>query len=170
MHNTHRPSQENLSSYLRTANNHLNLTTVRAHQHSEFLTDTLQNTQPVVLGKRLEEVLQDVLLVGAAGDLLQLRDDLRLVARRQGRRVEDRGQLRVPLERLAESGEGLGGLLERGGLCGCRVLSWEDVVSFFFRSLLSLSPPSIYTQSCVVCVCVCVFVGGSQFNSIGNRE
>lgn len=83
-----------------------------AHQGRELVDDTLQQTQAVVLGERVEEVLQDVALVGA-GHLLELLDDLLLVADGEGRRVQDGGELLVPLEDFAELTEGLGDLVER---------------------------------------------------------
>lgn len=93
-----------------------------AHQGSELLAHTLEDTESVVLAQSSKEVLQNVILSGTTGDLRELLDDLGLVGLGQGGRVEDRGQLRVLLEGVTEGREGLGGLLEAGGLCGGSVL------------------------------------------------
>jgi hypothetical protein len=95
---------------------------VGAHQGRELLDDTLQQTQAVVLGERVEEVLQDVPLV-AAGHLLQLLDDLLLVADGEGRRVQDGSELLIALEDLAELSEGLRDLIEGRRFGGGSVLS-----------------------------------------------
>lgn len=86
------------------------------HQSRKLLTDTLQQTQAVVLSEGLKEVLDNVTLV--TGELLELLDDLGLVGGSQGGSGDETGQLAVGLEDLAESGEGLGGLLKVGGLGG----------------------------------------------------
>lgn len=85
------------------------------HQGLELLADALKETETVVLGQSLQEVLDDVALV-AAGDLLELLDDLLLVAGGEGWGSDDVGQLAVGLEGLSEAGESLGGLVEGGGL------------------------------------------------------
>lgn len=89
---------------------------MRTHKGTELLANTLKSTQPVVLGKSVEEVLQDVALVSAASELLQLVNDLLLVGGREGRGADDGGELAVVLKDLAEGGEGLGDLVESGGL------------------------------------------------------
>lgn len=109
-------------TYLSTGNVQLKLTTVRTHKSTELLANTLKSTQPVVLGKSVEEVLQDVALVSAASELLQLVNDLLLVGGREGRGADDGGELAVVLEGLAEGGEGLGDLVEGGGFGGGSVL------------------------------------------------
>lgn len=101
-------------SYLSTGDVQFNLATVSTHQSRELLGDALEQTETVVLGQSLEEVLDDVALV--AGELLQLLDDLLLVADGEGGRGDDAGQLAVGLEGLTESGEGLGGRVESGSL------------------------------------------------------
>jgi hypothetical protein len=99
----------------------LNLTTVGAHQSTELLADTLEGSETVVLGQSLEEVLDDVGLVGT-GNLLELLDDLLLVGNGQGRSAEDGDQLGVGLQGLAEGSDSLGGLVEGSGLGGGSVL------------------------------------------------
>jgi hypothetical protein len=94
---------------------------VGAHQSTELLADTLEGSKTVVLGQSLEEVLDDVGLVGT-GNLLELLDDLLLVGNGQGRSAEDGDQLGVGLQGLAEGSDGLGGLVEGSGLGGGSVL------------------------------------------------
>lgn len=101
---------------------------MRTHQRPELVTDALQHAQPVVLGQRAQEVLQDLALV-AADQLLQLGHDLLLVADGQGRRADDGGQLAVGLEGVVEGGERPGGWVERGRFDGGSVLF---VVSLVF--------------------------------------
>lgn len=103
----------------------LDLAAVGAHQSRELVADTLEGAEAVVLGQGVEEVLEDVGLVGT-GDLLQLLDDLLLVGIGQGRGAEDGRELLVALQGLAEGGDGLGGLVEGGGLGGSGVL--EDIM------------------------------------------
>lgn len=91
------------------------------HQNTELLADTLEGSETVVLGQSLEEVLEDVGLVGT-GNLLELLDDLLLVGNGQGRSAEDGDQLGVGLQGLAESSDSLGGLVEGSGLGGSSVL------------------------------------------------
>lgn len=95
---------------------------MRTHKGTELLANTLKSTQPVVLGKSVEEVLQDVALVSAASELLQLGNDLLLVGGGEGRGADDGGELAVVLESLAEGGEGLRDLVEGGGFGGGSVL------------------------------------------------
>ena len=93
------------------------------HEGSKLLSDALKQTETVVLSQSLEEVLDDVALV--AGELLQLLDDLLLVADGEGGRGDDARQLAVGLEGLTEGGEGLGGLVESGSLGRGSVLDWK---------------------------------------------
>jgi hypothetical protein len=109
------------STHLGRGDVQLNLTAVGAHQSTELLADTLERTETVVLGQSLEEVLEDVGLVGT-GNLLELLDDLLLVGNGQGRSVEDGDQLGVGLQGLAEGSDSLGGLVEGSGLGGSSVL------------------------------------------------
>lgn len=113
-------------THLSRGNVQLNLTTVGAHQGTELLADTLEGSETVVLGKGLEEVLEDVGLVGT-GNLLELLDDLLLVGNGQGRSAEDGGQLGVGLQGLAEGSDSLGGLVEGSGLGGSSVLEGSKV-------------------------------------------
>lgn len=112
------------SAYLGTGDVEVDLTTVSAHQSSELFADTLEGAETVVLGKGLEEVLDDTSLVGT-GDLSELLDDGLLVGGGQGGGAEDGGQLLVGLEGLAEAGDGTGGLVEGGRLGGGSVLFEE---------------------------------------------
>jgi hypothetical protein len=94
---------------------------VSAHESSELVTDTAEQTETVVLSEGSEEVLEDIALVGT-GDLLQLCYDGLLVRDGQGRGGEDAGKLGVGLEGGTEVDEGLGGSVEGGGLGGGGVL------------------------------------------------
>lgn len=91
------------------------------HESAELLANILQNTQSVVLGQRGEEVLEGVSLV-TTSELLEFRHDLLLVSTRQSRGTDDRSQLAVRLEGLAEDSEGPGDLVEGSGFDGSRVL------------------------------------------------
>lgn len=93
----------------------LDLAVGSGHEGSELLADTLEGTETVVLGKGLEEVLEDIGLVSTS-DLLELLDDLSLVGAGQGRSAEDGGQLLVGLDDLTEGSDSLSGLLKSGGL------------------------------------------------------
>jgi hypothetical protein len=116
-------------AYLSTGDVEVDLTTVSAHQGSELLADTLEGTETVVLGKGLEEVLDETGLVGT-GNLGELRDDGLLVGIGQGGGAEDGGQLLVGLEGLAEVGDATGGLVEGSGLGGGSVLFKEWLEGF----------------------------------------
>jgi hypothetical protein len=104
---------------------------VGAHESRELVAHTLQGTETVVLSKGGEEVLKDVGLVGT-GYLQQLLGDLLLVGVAQSRGAEDGGQLAVGLEGLAEVGDGLGGLVEGGGLGGGGELEGMSVGGLLF--------------------------------------
>lgn len=108
--------------YLGAGNVELDLAAVGAHELGEVLGDGLEQAEPVVLGEGLEEVLDDAFLVLAADQLLQLGDDLLLVALGEGRGGENLGELRVLLEDVVQVLEGLGDGLEGGGLGGSGVL------------------------------------------------
>jgi hypothetical protein len=110
-----------VSTHLSRGNVQLNLATVGAHQSTELLADTLKGGEAVVLGQSLEEVLDNLGLVGT-GNLLELLDDLLLIGNGQGRSAEDGDQLGVGLQGLAEGSDGLGGLVEGSGLGGSSVL------------------------------------------------
>lgn len=102
--------------------NHLDLATGSAHELGELVADTLQKAQAVVLSESGEEVLDGVVGAGGADALLELGHDGALVAVGQRRRGEDNGELGVPGEQVAESGDGLRGRFEGRGLHGRRVL------------------------------------------------
>lgn len=114
------------------------LAAVSTHQGAELLADVLEDAQAVVLGQGGEEVLEGVALVATARELLQLGDDFLLVGACQGRCPDDRCQLAVRLERLAEDSQGTGNLVQRRGLDRCRVLflfvsiSLPLLLRFFF--------------------------------------
>jgi len=93
----------------------LDLAAGSGHEGSELLADTLEGTETVVLGKGLEEVLEDIGLV-STGNLLELLNDLGLVGVGQGGSAEDGGQLLVGLDDLTEGSDSLSGLLKGGGL------------------------------------------------------
>lgn len=108
------------------------------HKGIELLANTLQNTQPVVLGQGVEEVLEDVTLV-TARELLELSNDLLLVSSREGWGADDRGQLAVRLQGLAETSEGPGDLVEGRGLDGGSVLFIATTALISFDATLSFS-------------------------------
>lgn len=108
--------------YLGTRDRQFNLSSSSAHQDAKFVNHTGQNTQPVVVGQRFQEALNDTSLVISAEVLLELRNDLTLVrgAERWGR--EKRSEFSVLLEDSGERLEGAGGGFESGGFRGGRVL------------------------------------------------
>ena len=101
------------------------------HESTELLADSLQNTQPVVLGQGGQEVLQDVTLVSTS-DLLELLDDGLLVVGREGRGADDGGELAVSLQGLTKGSEGLGGLVKSSRLGRSSVLFIMKPVSQLF--------------------------------------
>lgn len=116
------------STYRSAGNVQLDLSPVRAHQLSELLRDALERTQPVVLGKSLEQVLDDAVLV-VAQVLLELGHNLLLVLDGEGGRTEHRGELGILLEDVAQRVEALGRGIERVGLRGRSVLHRDKFVS-----------------------------------------
>lgn len=86
---------------------------MRAHERSKLLHNALQQTQPVVLRQRIQEVLEDAVLVGggATGNPLELGHDLLLIRGAQGRRVQDGGELGILLEDGAQLCQGFGDVL-----------------------------------------------------------
>lgn len=83
------------------------------------MADALEEAQSVVLGEGLEEVLKG----GAAAGLLdELGDNGRLVLGAQGGGGEDVVELSILVDNGTEGGEGLGGRVEGGSLCGGSVL------------------------------------------------
>ena len=79
------------------------------HQLSKLITHAHQSPQSVVLGQRSKQVLDNIAATG--GMLEQLRDDLLLVRRRQGRGREDGSQFLVLLEDGRERVERFAGLV-----------------------------------------------------------
>lgn len=108
------------------------------HKGTELLANALQNAQPVVLSQGVEEVLEDVTLV-TARELLELTNNLLLVRSREGRGADDRGQLAVRLQGLAEDSEGPGGLVEGRGFDGGSVLFIATIALIQFGATFCLS-------------------------------
>jgi hypothetical protein len=86
--------------YLSTGNNQLNLSPRGAHELGKLGTDTRKQVEAVVLGEGGQEVLDRV--DRGARALVQLGDDGALVGRREGRGLQDRDQLGVLLQQVAE--------------------------------------------------------------------
>jgi hypothetical protein len=114
------PPLPNKRTHLSTGNSHLDLAPRSGNDLAKLVGDALEQAQAVVLGQRLEEVLER----GAAGASLldELGDDGRLVGGRQGRRGEDADQLGVLVEDAGQLGELFGGGVEGRGLGGRGVL------------------------------------------------
>lgn len=70
-------------SYLCTGEDQVDLAVRSTDEGLELLTYTGQETETVVVGQCLEEVLDRVALVGSTSVLLKLGDNLRLVASTQ---------------------------------------------------------------------------------------
>ena len=102
---------------------HLDLTAGSAHKSVELGANTLEESQSVVLGEGLEEVLDG--LVCTTDVLLELSDNLALVLSRQSWRLHDLAELGISLENVVELGEGLGHAVEGVALHGCSVLSFR---------------------------------------------
>lgn len=113
-------------TYRSARNCHLNLSTGSAHQLAKLGADTSQQRQTVVLGQRLEEVLDG--LAADAGALLELGNDGRLVGSAQHRRAQDGCQLGVLGNEVAELGQGGSGRVQRRGLDGGRVLLQNNAI------------------------------------------
>lgn len=108
------------------------------HKGTELLANAFQNAQPVVLSQGVEEVLKDVTLV-TTRELLELTNNLLLVRSREGRGANDRGQLAVRLQGLAEDSEGPGGLVEGRGFDGGSVLFIATTALIQFGATFCLS-------------------------------
>ena len=100
----------------------LNLALRRADQLRKLLAHALEDAQTVVLGKGVEEVGDGVGLVLDAGGLLELLHNLLLVLDGKSGRLDDAGELGVLLEGLVQAVNGLGDVVEGGGLGGGGVL------------------------------------------------
>ena len=106
--------------YLGAGNHHLNLAAGGADELLELGDDTGKETEAVVLGEGVEEVL-DGLALDASG-LDELGNDGGLVGGAQGRGGENGRELGVLLDEVGEGGDGLGGGIEARGLDGGSVL------------------------------------------------
>lgn len=118
----HSKKVEMYGSYLSAGDLQLNLPAISTHQHRKLLTHAVQDSQAVVLRQRRQKVLQDVSLASAAGNLLQLSDDLCLILVRQSGRGQDGREFGVLLEDFTEGAEGFGCLFEAGGFGSGSVL------------------------------------------------
>lgn len=106
-----------------TRNRELNLAPTSTHQQTKLLSNTLQQTQAVVVGECGEEVFYGVTLVASGASVfLELGDNLRFVAGGEGGRHKDRSQLGVLGVDRFEGSHGLGDTIEGGGLDSCSVL------------------------------------------------
>ena len=127
---------------------HLDLAAGGRHEGAELLADALKDGETVVGGQGLEELLDG--LVGAAGGLLELGDDLLLVLGGESRGGQDGLEAGVLLEGGLEVLHGLGDGIEGGGLGGCGVLlgAPEASVSRLFPSFIPsfLEYPAITYQ------------------------
>lgn len=111
----------NIQTYLGAGDGDLDLAAGGRDDGGELVADAGQETQSVVLGEGLEEVLDG--LVAGASLLAELLNDGLLVGLGQSRGREDGGQLGVLLEEGAEVGEGSGRGIEARGLDGGSVLN-----------------------------------------------
>jgi hypothetical protein len=73
-----------LSTHRSTRHSQLNLPLRRAHQLAKLLTDSFQQTQPVVESQCFEEVLHGIAFIRTSGVLMELGNDRGLVCCRQG--------------------------------------------------------------------------------------
>jgi hypothetical protein len=127
---------------------HLDLTAGGGHKGAELLADALKDGETVVGGQGLEELLDG--LVGAAGGLLELSNDLLLVLDGKSGRSQDVLQFGVLLESRVEVLHGLGDGIEGGGLGGCGVLFVAPVVSVsrrFCLPVVSMHPSVTYQRA-----------------------
>lgn len=106
--------------YLSTGNDQLDLALSGADELAKLGDDTREQTEAVVLGQGLEEVLDG--LFGDTSSLGELGNDSTLVGGAQAGSIEDLGELRILLDEVTEAGDGLGGGLEGGGLDSGSVL------------------------------------------------
>lgn len=125
-------------TYLSAGNGHLNLATSSSNDLAKLLSDALQETQSVVLGEGVEEVLEG----GAAGTGLldELGNNRRLVGGGQGGSREDSGELGVLVEDAAQLGELFGGGIEGGSLGGRGVLKLTQGLAIVRGDVNSSTP------------------------------
>lgn len=114
-----------MCSYLSGGDGHLNLAARSRHDLVELVADTLEETEAVVLGESVEEVLDGGFL--AARLLNELGDDGGLVLGGESRGRQDGSELSILLEDVAEVGEGLGSGLEGRRLGSGSVLEIDAV-------------------------------------------
>ena len=107
-------------THLSAGNPHLHLTASSRDDGVELLADATQETQTVVLGKGIEEVLDG--RSAGAGLLGELGDDGGLVLGAERGSGKNLGELGVLLDDVAQGGEGLGRRLEGRRLGSGRVL------------------------------------------------
>lgn len=113
---------ESGSTYSSGSDNELDLAPGGAHESGELLSNTLKDAQSVVLGKRLEEVLDGVALVLATKVLLELGNDAGLVFGGEGWGGQNLLELCIFLEDGGKALEGLGCGVEGLRLDGGSVL------------------------------------------------
>lgn len=111
-----------MSTYRSAGNAHLNLAASGANELSELVADAAQETQAVVLGQCLKEILDGCTTGTGSGVLLELGDDGGLVGGTQGRRFEYASQFRVAGHQATQLAESIGSRLKRRALDGSRVL------------------------------------------------
>ncbi len=118
---------EEKESYRRARHSHLHLAAMHADELAKLLTHAFEQTEPVVLRQRLEEVAQRGGAAAAAAASLsqELVDDLRFVGRLQLRHRQHGRQLAVALEQLRQRRHGARDAVERRALDRCRVLIIE---------------------------------------------
>lgn len=109
-----------LKTHLGAGDGHLNLATGSRDNLAKLVNDAVQETQSVVLGEGVEEVLERG--TAGAGLLDELGRDGRSVGGGQRRSGQDGDQLGVLLDDGAQLGELLGGGIEGGSLGGRGVL------------------------------------------------
>lgn len=98
--------------YLGGCDDHLDFAAGSAQDLTKFIADALEQTQPVVLGKGGKEVLDSLVVAGAANALLELGYDGALVGVRKRRRRQDACEFGILGVQVAEGAHGFRGLVE----------------------------------------------------------
>lgn len=106
-----------------TCDGQLKLSPRSTHQCRELIAYTLQNSKPIILGQRSQEVLDGVPFVGPSCVLQKLLYNLRLIGRAQCRGLQDHRQFRVFLEDAREIRESLGSAVKSRGFHSGSVLN-----------------------------------------------
>lgn len=119
-----RKNRQKISTHRSADNGHLDFALGGAHQLLKLLADALQETQSVVVGQSLEEVLDGLVLLGS-DVLLEDGDDGLLVLLGQSGCQKDLCKLGVLVVYIVEGGQCLGGGVEGGGL-DCSSVLWEQ--------------------------------------------